>query len=257
MPKITVIAESDYQILFDDMKPAESIPGGTLLNVAIHLREMGNSVAMVSEVGNDIVGNIIIDQLDKKGIETRSIDRSVDISTPATLVFRSPGERRTMRYNSQFAPGEGLDVVWPEISAGDIVIFGGFLAVNQRVRRNLWQLLTSLKERKAIMVYFPGFDPTRIPRITKVMPMIFENLEIADYVVTRTRDIEYIFQKNDAAAAYKNHFSFYGVTYLNIDKSGNTASLFRKDSVTSVTIDGNDNQNLSIANAINDFIINK
>lgn len=226
MSRIIVIADADYQIRFDNGVPVEAIPGGTLLNTAVQLSRMGHNVAMASEVGNDTVGELILGYLAENGVDTKSVDRSIDCITPATLIFGNGKEATTMRYTCADAETEGLDIVWPDLEPGDTIIFGGYMAVNQRCHRRLLQLLTYAADRRINIIYFPGFDPSRISRITKVMPMIFENLEIAQCVVTRTRDIEYIFGKTDPAKAFDDHLDFYTDKYVNIDSDGH-ALLFR------------------------------
>lgn len=220
MSRIIVIADADYQITFENSSPVSATPGGTLLNVAMELSLRGHNVAMASEVGNDIIGDIIVDRLDECGVDTRSIDRSVDCTTPATLIF-SGTETAAMRYTACDPDTEGFDIRWPDIGPGDIVLFGGYLAVSQRSRTHLMQLLSYAAERKTTIVYFPGFDPTRISRITKVMPLIFENLEIAQHVITRTADIRLIFDKTDPEETFKSHLDFYVDDYINIESEGN------------------------------------
>ncbi|MCM1297383.1 MAG: PfkB family carbohydrate kinase [Muribaculaceae bacterium] len=218
--RIIVIADADYQITFDRLNPTGATPGGTLLNTACELARRQFDVALASEVGNDIVGDIIIDRLNSCGVDTHSVDRAVNCATPATLIF-TDGKRTTMRYTRCETDSEGFDIVWPEINPGDTVLFGGFIAINPRCRNRLLQLLSHAAERKADIIYFPGFDPTRISRITKVMPMIFENLEIAGSVITRTCDIEYIFGKSDPQKAFNDHIDFYVDRYCNIAPDGN------------------------------------
>lgn len=217
MSRFIVIGDADYQITIGaDGRPSGGSPGGTLLNLAAELARRGNSVEMVSEVGNDPLGTVITGWLESNGVSTRSIDRSVTSATPATIVFG--GEyRTTMRYLHSEPDSVGLDVIWPEISNTDTIIFGGFLAVSPRCRSSLLDLLRYTADRKARIIYFPGFDPSRISRITKVMPQIFENLELTQAVLTRTRDISYIFGTSDPETAYRNHLSFYVDSYRNVD----------------------------------------
>ena len=217
MNRFIVIGDADYQItLGPDCRPADGNPGGTLLNLAAELARRGYSVEMVSEVGNDPLGTVITDWLEAAGVGTRSVDRSVTSATPATIVF-SDENRTTMRYLRCEPDSAGLDVIWPEISNTETVIFGGFLAVSPRCRTSLLELLRYAADRKARIIYFPGFDPSRVGRITNVMPQIFENLELTQAVLTRTRDIDFIFGTTDPDTAYRNHLSFYTDHYRNTD----------------------------------------
>ncbi len=223
MSRIIVIGEADLRIGFDGLTPLSARPGGRMLNLAAELSRRGHDVVFASEVGNDAVGDLIVHYLDSEGVDTRSIERSVTMMTPATLTF---GDMPPVRYDRCDSESDGFDIVWPEVErARTVVVFGGYFAVNQRVRPRLMQLLGYMTDRKCPVIYVPGFDLSRVSRITRVMPMIFENLEIAATVVTQTADILNIFGKADPAAVFRDHFDYYVDRYVNIGDDG-VADLF-------------------------------
>ena len=55
-------------------------------------------------------------------------------------------------------------------------MFGGYYAIDRRMRRRMLPLLQHAAERKALLVYLPGYLPQQEPRITRVMPSILENM---------------------------------------------------------------------------------
>lgn len=219
MARIIAVGEADFKIRLEQLRPVAATPGGLILNTAIELSKMEHQVSMASEVGSDILGHRIIDILKSEGVDTFSVDFSLDGTTPTTLEFADPltGEiTDELRYDNFEKNSDGFDIVWPTIEAGDLVVFGGYLAVSARVRQRLWQFLTYAAERKARLVYLPGYNPRRMMRVTKVMPLIFENLEIADVVVTTTPHLEFIFGKTDTLKAYKDNLEFYVDEFYNI-----------------------------------------
>jgi 2-dehydro-3-deoxygluconokinase len=62
--------------------------GGAESNVAMHLAELGHSVAWASTVGTDPVGTSIIDALHGAGVDTRWVGRSAD--APTGLYLKEP-----------------------------------------------------------------------------------------------------------------------------------------------------------------------
>lgn len=216
MRKIIAIGECVLDIVFDGEQPRSSAPGGLILNTAAKLGHLGHGVTMVGEAARDRVGDIIVENLQSCGVATESIDRYTDGVTPASLIFTDvDGSPRIVRYGR--GNSESFDVVWPRIDSDDILLFGGYYSIDPRVRPHLFEIVKFAVERKAIIVYAPGFAPDKEPRITRVMPSILENFEVADIVITRNRDLDTIFHTADDATAYKNHISFYAHDFINID----------------------------------------
>ncbi len=234
MRKIIAIGKCGLDILMLDNQPSASFPGGRILNAAALLGSRGYNVTMVGECGADSVGDIVVSHLESLGVATRSIDRYTDGVTPTTVIFRHSDGRPTSTVDYERYPAESFDVVWPRIDADDIIIFGTFVALDERVRTRLLEIINYAAERNAIIVYAPGFSPTQVPRITRVMPAILENLELADIVITRTSDLQAIFNTSDAASAYRNHVSFYCHTMLNADSSTGRIELFNASATDSV-----------------------
>ncbi len=129
-----------------------------------------------------------------------------------------------------------FDIVWPRIDEGDIVVFGGYYAIDRRMRRRMLPLLQHAAERKALLVYLPGYLPQQEPRITRVMPSILENMEMAHIVCTRSADLHTIFGARDAAACYRNNISFYCRLLLNVDAPARTISCYSPGAVESLAL---------------------
>ncbi len=217
MRKIIAIGECVLDILFDGDAPRLLSPGGLILNVASNLGRIGREVSFVGETARDRVGDIIVDSLKANNVSVDHIDRYTEGVTPASLIFRdNDGVPQIVRYGRN--NDDSFDVVWPRIEKDDILIFGGYYAIDPRVRPHLFEIVKHASERKAVILYVPGFAPEKEPRITRVMPAILENFEIADMVITRNRDLDTIFRTVDDWVAYKNNISFYVHDFINIDR---------------------------------------
>lgn len=171
---------------------------------------------MASEAAADPVGDIITDFLADAGAETSAIDRFTEGRTPMLIyTLADDGPTTITRYEDYRE--ECFDIVWPRVDEGDIILFGGFYAIDARMRARMAQLLHHCSERKAVLAYLPGFLPQQEPRITRVMPAILENLELADIVITRTGDLRQIFGSENGATCYRNHIDFYCRSLVNVD----------------------------------------
>ena len=123
---------------------------------------------------------------------------------------------------------QGNEVGRHTVEENDIVVFGSFFSIEENVRRPLTELLAYAIERKAIIVYLPGFQPELCSRITRVMPYIVENLEVADIVIARESDMKKIYNQSDASQCFNNNIRFYTDNFLYEDSRGN-ATLFARN----------------------------
>lgn len=213
MRKVIAIGQSSLDIIHIDGKPAASFTGGRIANMAASLARLGHQVEYVSECANDSVGDMIVDFLKTNGVGVASVDRYTDGLSQVSLIFsNSDGKTSYSEYRKY--PTNRFNVLWPRIEEDDIVVFGAYFAIEEDVRKPLLELLNYAVERKAIIVYLPGFQPELCSRITRVMPSIHENLEFADFVLARESDMKKIYEKEDSLRCYNDHILFYCPNFL-------------------------------------------
>lgn len=216
MRKILCLGECSLNIILDDEgRTLGSMPGGRIANAAMLLAREQLPVAMASEAANDVAGSIVTAALGQAGVDISAIDRYSNGNTPVTLAAGMPA--RISHYRGYPADDEGFDIVWPRLDEGDVVMFGGYYALDPRAHANISNFLAYASERKALRLYLPGFLTVQEPRITRVMPQLLENLENADIVLTRSRDLPMLFGTDSAAECYTGKVNFYCRSLVNID----------------------------------------
>lgn len=201
--KYILIGEAWLEIFFDGDRVVNSYPGGEAVHIADALAENGSETLLLTELGNDTIGRQIAGKLEKSGVNVSYADV---MAAKTSVVLRREGE--TERYDIP-SLNEGFDITWPRVEREDVVVFGGYMALDARIHDRLWAFLTHCKERNAKIVYIPDVVDPRLQRITRVMPAVFENLEISDMIITMPGDLEKLYGYEDAARAYKNNLSFY------------------------------------------------
>lgn len=219
MRKAIAIGESILDTVFLDDRPTDSFVGGRIANAAASVGESGIPVEMVSECCNDHIGDIITGFLHRHHVGTGSVDRFTDGSTAASMIFHSSTDGGKKLVNFYNYPDDRFDVVWPRIDEDDVILFGSFYSIDIAMRERFYELVKYARERKAILIYLLGCQHGINCRITKVMPGILENLEIADIVIATEGDIADIFPGETADQAFKNHIEFYCSNFLYIDNS--------------------------------------
>lgn len=232
MKKIICIGECALDIVFNGAMPAGSMPGGRIVNASAILAREGLPVKLVSELAADPVGDIIAGFLNDAGVDCSSVDRFTEGLTPLLVYTTGAGGAGEVTRYEQY-PERCFDVIWPRIDEGDIVVYGGFYALDARMRPRMSQLLNHAVERKAITVYLPGFLPAQEPRITRVMPVILENLEYASAVIVRDNDLATIFGTSEGDRAYRDHISFYCRSLIDVDTARHRISYYGANEVSS------------------------
>ncbi len=211
MKKIIVIGECGLDVIYNGGQPVGSMPSGRLLNAAMMLSRNGIPVAMAGDMGADALGDIIAKCLEDAGVNTESVDRYTEGKTPVTIFV----DNQAIVYKSR--DNEGFDIVWPRINPGDIVVYGGYYAIDPANHERLTQLIANAIDRKAFVVYLPGFMPQMAPRLTRVMPAILENLETANMIIARPADLELIYNKRDMKRCFDEHVMYYTPLMVDVD----------------------------------------
>lgn len=207
-----------------------TVLSGRLIPAALLLSEAGREVTVMGEAGRDPLGQMILNRLSEAGADISCVDRYSDgASTPCSMVFGNETSAQTANTSIyHISPSTQWDSKWPRIDGGDTILFGGYFALQPRVRGRLTEFLTTARERGALIVYLPGFNPALAPTITKVMPALLENLEIADAVITATSDLQHIFHAADARTCFDRHISFYSPLMANVNPSTHTLTLLHR-----------------------------
>ena len=207
------IGESFLEIPFCGQCAGKPVAGGALLGAACETAQRGIHTAFVSETGRDGVGDIILSVLETAGVDYRSVDVFTEGSSATHLLFGEP--EKTVAYGTY--PDEDMSVVWPRIDVDSVVVYGGTYVLEPRVRGQVAEILRYARDRRAMVVYVPDFSPWLAHRITRHMPVILDNMENADLVVTQQSDLRLLFGCDNARQAFMERVRFHADRMLNID----------------------------------------
>ena len=237
MKKVICIGELSINMVLDASgQPLGALPGSRVANAAAILGRDKFNVIMASDAASDPMGDIAVRALTDAGVDISAVDRFTEGRTPLNVfVGASADNPGTITRYEQY-PEECFDIIWPRIDEDDVVIFGGFYAIDRRMRTRLQRFLAHAVERKAVLVYLPGFLPQLEPRLTRVMPQILENLEMAHVVVARANDLELIFGAKATDACYHDHIDFYCRSLIAVEPACRRLSYYSGRDVCSVEI---------------------
>jgi fructokinase len=207
MPKIFAIGETVMDIIFDaDHQPVAAKPGGSMLNSAVSLGRCGLNVEMITELGDDIIGRLILDFLKSNGVSVSCIKPLKKLKTPVSLAFLDHDGKADFSFYKQY-PQERLNIVLPEIVRGDVVLFGSFYSLNDGVRQKVVPFLKKAKKSGAVIIYDPNLRKNHMEEIRQLMHLFDENLSLADIVRGSDEDFVNLFGLTQDRAIYEmvNH----------------------------------------------------
>lgn len=213
MRKIIGIGESILDIIFKNQQPSHAVPGGSTFNTLISLGRLGVPAIFISEIGHDVVGDMILDFMQKNHVATENLDIFYEGKTPISLAFLDENNEAKYLFYNQF-PEDRLNFAWPRIDKDDIIVFGSYFALNPALRDRVREFVEFAKERKAIIYYDPNFRNAHAHEAVKLMPSVLENLEYADVVKGSTEDFNNLFHMTDPQKLYIDHIKFYCPNFI-------------------------------------------
>jgi fructokinase len=132
-----------------DFLPSGKVPGGAPMNVALHLRQLGMNASLISRVGNDSLGEALLEYLESRKMPTGWIQMDPVYPTGSVKVILGVGN------------DVSYDIVQPVawdyirysrdadrlVSESDLFVFGSLAARNESSRETLLRFLGSAKRK--------------------------------------------------------------------------------------------------------------
>lgn len=253
MGRVIGIGETILDILFKDNQPVKAVPGGSVYNSMISLGRMGLDVAFISEVGDDRVGGMILSHLRDSGVDATAVCSFSGGKSPLSLAFLNDNNDAEYLFYKDY-PNNRLEVEFPEINKGDIVVYGSYFVLNPVLRPKTKAFLEYAHERGALLYYDINFRKTHIPERIKLSEALIENLEFADIVRGSADDFRYLYDSVDADKIYMTNIKFYCPNFIFTSgegdvrlfcTSGNESYPVKKVNVVS-TVGAGDNFNAGV-----------
>lgn len=213
MRKVIGIGETVLDIIFRDEKPISALPGGSTFNAIISLGRSGVKASMISETGNDRIGQNIIKFMESNGIDASYVNVYPESKSPLSLAFLNDHNDADYIFYKDH-PHDRIDYVYPEVNTDDIVLFGSFFALNPVIRPQVYAFLDYARQRGAILYYDVNFRASHKNEVMKVTPNLLDNLEMADIVRGSSEDFEILFRQHDADTVYRSQIAFYTKKFI-------------------------------------------
>ncbi|MDJ0510183.1 MAG: carbohydrate kinase [Crocosphaera sp.] len=224
-PQILCVGEILFDCLADqlgrDLKQVSSwtnYPGGAPANVASALMKLGLSAAFIGCVGEDNIGDELVNVLQEIGVNTRGIQRHPTAPTRKVYVTRSlTGERHFAGFGNfkteEFADTK-LEAEKLEESLfikAKYLVIGTLLLGHSRSKKAIFKAIELAKKYNLTIVVDVNWRPVFWQNIEIAKPLIMEVLKEADFIKLSQEEAIWLFNLEDAQKIYSQFSKIQGV----------------------------------------------
>jgi len=213
MRKVIGIGESILDIIFQDNQPIKAIPGGSTFNAMVSLSRSRIPSYFISELGMDKVGEIFRDFMNENHLNSDYIDFFQDGSSPVSLAFLDRKQNAQYQFYKNF-PEKRLQISFPKINRGDIVLVGSYFAVNPALRKKVVELLQYASAQNAIVYYDINFRQAHAWEKERLMSHFLGNFGFASVVRCSDEDLSVLFPGYKTDEIYKKFISPYCPNFI-------------------------------------------
>ncbi len=220
MRRVIGIGETIMDIIFKDGQPTAAVPGGSVFNGIISLGRLGVDVSIISETGNDRVGDMIIDFMRQNGVDSSGVVQYHNGVSAISLAWLNEKNDAEYMFYKDY-PAARLELSqWPDIQADDIVMMGSYFVLNPVLRPKVREFLDYARSRGALVYYDFNFRSSHKHEAIKIYADMLENLEVTDIVRGSVEDLDNLFGLSDPERVYKREIEFYCKNFLCTDAGG-------------------------------------
>lgn len=196
MRHIYGIGEALLDVIFKYNQPIGATAGGSTLNALVSLGRMGYHPYLISEIGDDRIGDIIDDFLLKNGISDKYLFRRKGNRSPLALAFLDDNNDAEYEIFKDYA-AQALHEEFPPFEGNDIVVFGSFFSINPAFRPQLVKYLNAARDKGALIVYDPNYRNHHAHRRDEMQASLEENFSLAHIVRGSNEDFKNIYGLED------------------------------------------------------------
>ncbi len=202
MRKVYGLGETVFDIIFKDGQPISAKAGGSVLNAMISLARLGHQVSFISELGNDKVGDVIINFLTDNHIDSSLVQRYENGQSALAMAFLN--ERNDAEYDFyKNYPQDRLNIKLPDFKRDDILLFGSFYAIDAKLRNRILRIVNHAIRKGCVVVYDPNFRKNNAKNLVQLKEYVMDNIKAADIIRGSDEDFKNIFSTETPSDSYK------------------------------------------------------
>ncbi|MDX2443013.1 MAG: PfkB family carbohydrate kinase [Bacteroidales bacterium] len=193
---IYTLGECLLELIFKEGKQIKAIAGGSAINTAVSLGRLNLPVHILTEFGLDEDGAKLEIFFQKNNVSLENVYRHKDGKTTISNAILNDRNEARYKFFSD-PPAERFNIPLPEFTGDDIFLMGSWFAINPLLREKVKKIISQARSAGALIVYDPNFREVHLDEISTLIPIIEENILLADIVRGSDEDFNYIFNTED------------------------------------------------------------
>ena len=192
MARIIGIGETVLDILFKNDHPQAAIPGGSTFNSIISLGRAGMDCYIVTETGDDHIGDLTCNYLQRNGVRDTFVSRQQGMKSHLSLAFLNQQNDAQYVFYKDHASVR-MQARELHCRPDDAVLFGSFFSINPTIRPAVKTMLQEAHDAGATLYYDINFRKPHIADLPQVYDAIMENMALSSIVRASTEDLLTLF----------------------------------------------------------------
>ncbi len=193
---VYTLGESLLDIIIDSNNNIKSVPGGSMLNASVSLSRSAVDVELISELGDDVPSDIILNFLNKNAVGSYYIKRYKETKTCIALAYLDNNKKPSYTFVKNYPDKRSFENI-PQFFSNDILLFGSFYSLDPAIRSFITDIVTLAKEAGAIVMYDPNIRHASHLKDNVIKQSVLENIKLADIVKGSDEDFSNIFGTSD------------------------------------------------------------
>lgn len=202
MGRVFTIGESVYDIMIQSDQITGGCPGGAMLNVAVSCARTGLETYIITEYGNDILGNQIETFLNRNNVNTKFAYRFDSGKTPIAIAGIKDDAKADYDFYKNY-PENRLVTELPEFSEDDILVFGSIYSLTPELYDKISRILKTARKNGVMIIYDPNIRKNAADN-SEILHQAIKYFRKCDIVKGSDEDFVNIFGTKDSQTTYRN-----------------------------------------------------
>ncbi len=186
------LGESLLDVIFDGLDRVVAKPGGSMLNTAVSLARLNLPVTHISELGDNEVAKLMLDFLNKNGVNTKYIRQYQEQNTSMALAFLDQNKKPSYQFVNAYPAQRNLTEV-PDFKVGDILLFGSIYSISEPIRTAILHHVQAIKHAGGLIMYDPNIRHKHHLEVKSMKTSVIENLQLAHIIKASDEDCTNLF----------------------------------------------------------------
>ena len=206
--KVVGVGETILDILFRGGQPEAAVHGGSSFNSIISVGRAGVPCTFVGYTGADEVGRQTVSFMQANGVGTEHFQIRQGEKSAVSLAFLGENGDATYSFYKE-PPHVASSWTLPDMTRGDVMLFGSYYAACTGMRPLIMQLLERAAQAGAIVYYDLNFRSNHKDELEQLTPVILQNFRQSTIVRGSADDFEVMLSSRDARDIYNMYISRY------------------------------------------------